>query len=168
MVSDKRKMGIGIGLALTLIGALAIAYEAGDSGSANASVKGQQGYFSADDGKTWFKADADTVTPFDYKGQQAVEAHVYECGGEKFVAYLERYRADAHKVMAAVKDASDHNKPGPPPVNLRAIQQAGSNGHEVKRPGDKEWVPLHSTAGVKVVAVKCPGGKAGEPTPVEP
>ena len=41
-------------------------------------------------------------------------------------------------------------------------------GKEVKRPGDKSWVPADNLAKASLIlAARCPNGP-GQPTPVEP
>src|SRR2546423_7266214 len=81
-------------------------------------------YFSVDDGKTFFVASSDNIPPFDYKGQQAVHAYVFQSNGKKFVGYLERYTSDARSAILAGKRSP----------------QIERFGRELKKPGDKEWV----------------------------
>jgi len=111
-------------------------------------------YFTTDDGKTFFAASRDNLPPFDYQGKEAVHAYVFECpgSGKRFVGYLERYSAEAHKKLLATKAAD----PG--------IQM---NGRELKKPGDSTWVKSSDLKAVdKVTDVRCPDGKPAEP--VEP
>ena len=46
-------------------------------------------YFTVDDGKSFFIDSSANIPPFDYKGQQAVHAYVFECNGKRFVGYME-------------------------------------------------------------------------------
>ena len=55
-------------------------------------------YFTIDDGKTFFVAGSENIPPFDYKGQPAVHAYVFQCGGKKFVGYMDRYTPEARSV----------------------------------------------------------------------
>ncbi len=111
-------------------------------------------YFTTDDGTSFFEAPDTNVPPFDYQGQTAVLAHVFTCDGQKFVGYLERYTDSARKVVLAG---------GNIPLSVER------NGREFKKPGDPKWVSSTDMFGVaKIVAVPCPGGAAGQPTPIEP
>ncbi len=48
-----------------------------------------RGYFSDDDGKTYFADDVYKPVPFDHNGKQAFRAYVFRCGsGKPFVGYL--------------------------------------------------------------------------------
>jgi len=111
-------------------------------------------YFTTDDGKTFFAASRDNLPPFDHEGKQAVHAYVFECPGtgKRFVGFLERYTAEAHKKLVETKVAD----PG--------IQM---NGRELKKPGDTTWVRSSDMKAVeKIMDVRCPDGKPAEP--VEP
>jgi hypothetical protein len=127
-------------------------------------TSGPPAFFSADDGKTWFTADATNQPPFPHEGGQAVRAHVYACGGREFVAYLERYTPQARAAMEAARRVSAEGKM----PDIGSIQRASTSGREVKKPGSGEWVPAtgdFSRYG-PIVTPKCPDGS--EPTIVEP
>jgi hypothetical protein len=139
-------------------------------------------YFSADDGQTYFKADATNVPPFDHGGKQAVRAYVFKCGGKRFVGYLERYNADAHKAVLARQGKQSAPAAAPPaqPEGPGALREGKARadygtfygadvyGREVKRPGDKDWVPSSDfSKSAKVTNVKCPDG-GGTAEPVTP
>jgi len=110
-------------------------------------------FFTVDDGKTYFEAAAENVPPFDHEGKQANRAYVFECGGERFVVYVERYNPEAHKAM----------------VENRATPQTQIYGRELKKPGSNKWIKSGDDVGVDVVtAVKCPHGGIHTPEPVEP
>jgi hypothetical protein len=110
-------------------------------------------YFSVDDGKTFFVASGDNVAPFDYQGQQAVHALVYECNGKRFVGYLERYTPDARKLM----------------IEKKSTPATEIYGRELKRPGDKSWVKSGDQKNcAKIVDVQCPDGSSAAVEPVEP
>jgi hypothetical protein len=110
-------------------------------------------YFTTDDGKTFFVGNSASVPPFEYKGQQAVRAYVYECGGERFVGYLERFNPEAHKAMTSGNAGPHHH----------------IYGRELKRPGEANWTKSGEFAAVdKLAEVKCPHGGAHAPEPVEP
>jgi hypothetical protein len=109
-------------------------------------------YYSTDDGKTFFELGSENLAPFDYKGQPAVRAYVFDCGGTKFVGYLERYKPEARAKLLAGKDVT-------PQVQI--------SGRELKKPGETKWISSGDFASVaKVANVKCPDGHI--PEPVEP
>ena len=109
-------------------------------------------YFSVDDGKTFFVASSDNIPPFDWKGQKAVHAYVFQCGGKKFVGYMERYTSDARNAILAGK----------------RTPQIERFGRELKKPGAGEWAKSGDLAvEAKISDVRCPDGK-GVPEAVEP
>jgi hypothetical protein len=109
-------------------------------------------YFTVDDGQTFFVASGDNVPPFEYHGQTAVHAYLFQCNGKRFVGYLERYTPAAHKQMVEGKDT--------PATQIY--------GRELKRPGDRDWVKSGDLkAAGKVTDVQCPDG-SGTPEPIEP
>ena len=109
--------------------------------------------FTVDDGKTFFTASGSNIPPFDYKGQQAVSAYVFEASGKRFVGYLERYTPDAHELM----------------IENKANVQTQISGRELKKPGDSKWVRSDDARAVAtVVNVQSPDGTGGSPDPVEP
>ena len=110
-------------------------------------------YFTDDDGQTFFVASSNNIPPFDHNGRQAVHALVFECGGQKFVGYMERYTPAAHDAFVAGKGSA----------GLMMY------GRELKRPGDTTWVKSGDLATeARIENVPCPAGMSGTPMPVEP
>jgi hypothetical protein len=110
-------------------------------------------YYSNDDGKTFFAAASENVPPFDRDGKPAVQAYVFQCCGKKFVGFLDRYNAEAHKLK----------------VSGKATRETEMYGHELKKPGSSTWVKGHDLAVAgKVMDVQCPHGKGATPEQVEP
>jgi hypothetical protein len=111
-------------------------------------------FFSVDDGKSFFEVSGTNVAPFDYQGQVAVRAAVFDCGGHRFVGYLDRYKPEARKIIMAGKGI-------PAWVDLK--------GREVKRPGESKWVSGENLKDVlRITNITCPGGSGETPEPVEP
>ena len=111
-------------------------------------------YFTTDDGKTWFAAPSDNYPPFDHNGSPAVRAYVFECGGKKFVGFLERFAPDVRTKLDAAH-----------PPTAAAVR----TGREIKRPGDAKWTRTGDMATEnKIENVSCPDGSGGTPDEVEP
>lgn len=91
-------------------------------------------YYSDDDGKSFFVDDALKIPPFDHGGKWAVKAHVYRCGSEKSVHYLERY---TEKGRAAAQESL--RRSGGKEVSLP--ESLVPTGVEYKRPGEATWGP---------------------------
>jgi hypothetical protein len=178
ILQKRKNLSVGLAFGLIVLGVGTICWQLA---SANRDTRFDipNEFFTVDDGQTFFSAKATNVAPFDYKGKTAVKAAVYECGGKRFVAYVERYKPEARTVMAAMATAaataapdakSGGNSRGGPAPNPGAVREASMNGREIKRPGDKDWIP--STNRQKVAEIQnnvtCPGGGPGRPTPVEP
>ncbi len=108
-------------------------------------------FFSSDDGASFFAADLANVPPFDHGGKTAVRAAVFECDGDRFVGYLERYTPEMHKSVVAMNGD---------PLGAEMSQWAANGGMEVKRPGDETWTnTANSAAYISIVEVMCPDGK---------
>jgi len=73
-----------------------------------------KGYFTDDDGASWFVDDLTNVPPFDHNGKKAVRIKMFmAANGQKFIGWLEQYddatkkRIDA-RLQANPNDASAH------------------------------------------------------------
>lgn len=149
-------IGYAIGGLIVVVGAVAIYSQARQFSSQGPG----KAYFSIDDGKTFFVDDIVRSAPFDYGGQRAYRAHVFECGGERVVGYLSRY-TDA--TLAALEEAKKYKGTNRPPPNIGLITSAGTSGTELKRPGESKWV--NGGDGVqasKIRGFRCPDGSTPE------
>ena len=101
-----------------------------------------QAFFTVDDGANYFVDDVKKRAPFDKDGKTAVRAHVYECGGKKFVAYMERYRPEA-KTRVEAMDAIMAKGKAATPQELTKMQmmmpEIMETGVEYKKPGAQKW-----------------------------
>jgi hypothetical protein len=143
-------IGGGIAVAIAAIGLIVLEIRSTQHRYPTAAP---DSYFTVDDGKTFFAATSDNVPPFDYKGQQAVEAHVFQCGNQKFVGYMERFIPKYHDIVVAKGLSSN----------------AEEYGREIKKPGDAKWLPsgdLRTEA--KLTEVHCPNGSSDTPQPIDP
>jgi hypothetical protein len=146
------KVTIGIICACMLVAVTTVVVQV-RAGRRNYPSRMPDSYFTVDDGKTFFVASSENYPPFDYKGQQAVRAYVFECSGKRFVAYMERYDTSAKRMLDAGKPLT--------PQMLRF-------GREIKRPGSSAWVKTGDMAvEAEIENVPCPDGK-GIPEGVEP
>ena len=106
-------------------------------------------FFTIDDGRTWFTADAESLPPFDYKGHKAVKAHLYTCDGGKtrFVGWLQKLPEDV------LRDALANG-----PLDDDAI--AMKAGWMAKRPGESDWTNSKTDPEKyeQITRVKCPDG----------
>jgi hypothetical protein len=133
------------------------------AGGGSSAERPVQAFYTADDGKTWFPADADQFSPITHEGKPAYRVHVFKCGdsGKPFAGYLERL-SDAMRKRADELKAKHANDPTSP--ELDAIASA----IEVKKPGDPKWVRAGLAAANTVTAPKCPAGDSGTVTEVLP
>lgn len=118
---------------------------------------GNQQFYTADDGQSFFRDSASKPPPFDYNGQQAVRAYVYECNGKRFVGYMLRFTPEAHKLFAEQIARGD--------VPAQTEYVVGASNVEVKKPGQTEWVKLSAPNDqlLKATQVTCPDGSFAEP-----
>jgi len=110
-------------------------------------------YFTDDDGKTFFAASSTNIPPFDHNGQQAVSAYVFQCDGQKFVGYMERFTPQFHDFVVA------HGR----------TPEANRFGRELKRPGDAKWLQSGDLEKEgELEDIHCPNGGTDTPEAVEP
>ena len=149
-------------LGALLLAGLAVAFlPAGGAGRA----AGAKAFYTVDDGKTWFAADAGKIAPFEQDGRQAVRTYVYRCAdGTEFVNHLEQFKPEAKRALEAARPGAD----GQSRPNKAAVQAAYTGGRQVKRPGETKWVGAGNfQAAARVTAVRCPDG-GSQAAPVEP
>lgn len=113
-----------------------------------------KGYFTVDDGQTWFADDIKKIPPFDVNGKQAVRVYLYRCGdGEPFVGHLERLTPDAKAAVEEFRKNPSRGKSNPVPLEMEL------QGREVKKPGDANWVSMKNMRDVvEIITPKCPKG----------
>ncbi len=148
-------------MAASLVIVLAVAFIIYSSfgGSEEPPVIPDKGWYSTDDGATWFVDDVKKASPFKTSdGKIAVRAFVFKCGeGKPFVAYLLKY----------LSVGEQKSELGDDPGYGNALTD--QSGVRVKKPGQREWTSTRDPASAVVRMPVCPDGQAGMvPTPVSP
>jgi hypothetical protein len=118
-------------------------------------VLSDKAYYSADDGKTWFLDSVTKPTPFLLPdGREAVLAHVFSWNGrDLFIGYLERDDGGDGRVK--------------PTAQAGASFSPGQLGNRfIKRPGDKQWIQMISSDGIKIMNIR--GSDGTEATQMQP
>ena len=150
-LDQHRRTAMGMGLGVVLLAVVSVVWQVLAQRKTFPSSL-PDSYFTIDDGKTYFEANSANVPPFDYQGQQAVRAYVFECDGKRFVGYMERYLPDAKQAILAGKKTV-------------ATERFG---REMKKPGGPKWIKSGDLAVEgKISDVRCPDGH-GTPTEIEP
>ena len=127
--------------------------------TAKALAVAGKGFYSADDGKSWFVDDTLKGSPIDRNGSLAYRAIVFRCpGGKPFVAYLARYSQD--QLARIASDAAQY--PGQPSEG----QMGGLR--SIKKPGESNWVANSSTSITGYPIVHCPGTGSADASLVLP
>lgn len=114
------------------------------------------GYFTVDDGKTWFVDDLHKLPPFEKDGKEAVRAHIFTCGNTRICGYLERYTERAKILIEEGRRRPI--VPGHPQAPNGELVAMAQGALEVKRPGDETWENMNE-GGARATAVSCPGGE---------
>lgn len=143
-------------LAYAAIPLIAVAVVMGVRSARNVEPSGiHSGFFTVDDGNTFFSDDAQRIPPFDHHGSQAVRAHVFMGpDGKQFVGYLEKVTPEAAEIIRKVQQ----RKATDPPTPMSEVNTALS-GHLFKRPGDKDWISGADSGGAyKVKTITGPDG----------
>jgi hypothetical protein len=125
----------GIGIAVLVIGGILIALQLRGGPNPNAGrpqVAVGKGFFTDDDGATFYVDDITNIPPYDHNGKKAYRAIVYmvqDDSAKKFVAYMESYDpADKKKIEAALAGGQ---------VPSTAFAQTPAL---AKKPGSGNWV----------------------------
>lgn len=118
------------------------------------------GYFTVDDGATWFADNIEQIPPFMKDGKEAVRAYIFKCGDAKpFVAYLERYTPEAKKMLEEARVKMRQNPQASPDPALYAMAMGAA---EVKKPNDPgPWAQQRDPDNYsRVVVIKPPDGQS--------
>ena len=120
-----------------------------------------KGFYTVDDGKSFFVDSVSKATPFDHGGKQAVRAYVFKCSGKPVILLLGRCTTAGLAMPGAKEFGAD--------VKHLTGMEAGTPLFEIKKPGGGAWSPL----GVKninqwqpMIELTCPDG--GIPIPIWP
>lgn len=124
-------VGVTAGIIVLAIG-LAVWY-ASSSGNANAGGTETTGFFTDDDGKSFFIDDGRKIPPFDRNGKPAYGCYVFtnDGGKTKYVAWLYRYTEQGRKHLEELR-ASKGGQIVPSPFSNIEVKLPGT--------GDKGWV----------------------------
>ena len=162
-LNEKPAIGVGIAVGIIVIaGAVLIWQWSGRSGPTQLTgpVKGDQAFYTDDDGAHSFADDSKKVTPFKHNGKDAYRAHVYKCSkGDPFVGYIERHTELGKQQKGAALEMGSR-----PSFSDNAL-------FEVKKPGKGPWIPVdskHYEDALKVMGVTCPGNSTENPVQILP
>jgi hypothetical protein len=136
-LNSKPAAGAAVAIGLILLAAAVAAFSLHPTHRSDP----HSGFFSDDDGQTYFKDSIYKFPPFDHDGKTAVAARVYTDGKHNFVGYLERFTADGKRRLE-----TEYNKGTPESavtvLNLMISPGIAIGGMEVKKPGPQNpWVP---------------------------
>jgi hypothetical protein len=117
------------------------------------------GFFTVDEGQTWFTDDLNRIAPFDKDGKPAVRVYLFECEGsdKPVVGYLERYTTKGKAAFEKYR-AEQKAKPGVMPASLGEFASLGPAAMEVKRPGDAAWTNTAQKEALSITQFACPSG----------
>ena len=130
----------------------------------NARRSATKAFYSDDDGKICFVDEAEKIAPFDHNGKPAYKALVASCDGgkNKFVVYLQRYTAEAKKILEQQK-ANAGKKLTPEETGRQlSLMSLVARAIENKKPGGKDWVGQMDPRMQQISEIKCPNGGSAE------
>ena len=167
-MNRNRAAGGAIAAVLLVLGIAAIVYQNTQS---HVTDVGQRFWVSVDDGKTYFLDTSGQLPPFEIDGKTAVRARVFskDGGQTKIIGFLERFTPEGKKKLQAALAA-----PAPGGASNAALPQASGAGlmdlmisaTEVKRPGEKDWVPQSNFArSSPITTILANDGLPAEPIP---
>jgi hypothetical protein len=147
---DKHPKPVSVAVAVVIAGSMFVVFRELNPGRGFKTP--EKGYFTTDDGATYFPDSLAKLPPFDHDGKEAVRAFVVSSdgGAHQWVAYLGKY---APKEREAIESGDS---------------KADRRNMLVKAPGSQEWIPLSSPDFVKIIAPAPPGMGTGPAQPVWP
>lgn len=136
------------------------------SGNSDVSQGSAQAFYTIDDGKTWFRDDADKLPPYTHNGATAYRCYVFTCDGGKtrFVSHLERCTPEGKRL------AEEQMKQGKRSPGSAMMRRLAVGSMEFKKPGtgDQGWISENDPAAADLKRPKCPDGTTNNLEPVWP
>ena len=154
-INKKPGVFVGVSAAIVVLAIIWLSYSLRGN-KPKPQVITTKGFFSDDDGKSFYVDDLKNIPPYDHNGKKAYRASVYQVKATKqrFVGYLERYDEKDKKRI------EDQIAKGMTPA--QAMQGVDL---EVKKPGGGKWAHVGATVSpevVHIIDVKSPDGKTGD------
>jgi hypothetical protein len=157
----KARTWVGGAAGIVIVAAVVFIYLYWTSGRVH--FHANEAYFSDDDGQSYYKDSIYHFPPYDHDGRTAYEAMVaISTRGDRFVAYLMRYRPSVRKeLQEKYDDAVKNNLPVQKVMlNYMNTLPVAMGGEEIKLPGPgHNWVPA---AALRKLGVKSPSGDDAE------
>jgi hypothetical protein len=150
-------------IAIMVVAVVIVGYLAYRQMPEGASTSGgsEYAYFTSDDGKTLFTGQSTDVPPIQKDGKEAVKAYVFVSDGKEMVGFLERFTPDAKATLERVNAARATGKPLQ--ENAQTLMFVMTSGRQVKKPGDKDWVPGASPLAMRMTRVVDAKGMPAQP-----
>jgi hypothetical protein len=137
-LNQKKSVSVGAAVLLFVVAGGYLAYTQWP----RSALKGDEAFYTVDDGQTWFVDSIYKTPPFDYEGKTAVRAMVYSYanGKKTFCPFLVRYDDGMKKKLDA--EISQANQQGKPLSSISLFNAPGTDlQEEIKLPGPgHRWV----------------------------
>lgn len=132
-INQNPQLGVGLGVGVLVIAIVLLIYTMrGKKELPAPDFETTKGFFSDDDGKTWFVDDLTNIPPFDHNGKKAYRAKMFiAANGQKFVGWLEGYDPAQKKHLETEMNKNQGELPD------RILHLEHPN---VKKPGSGIWV----------------------------
>ena len=160
-VNENKTVGAGVAAAFLVVGLALLGAQLMGGRKDAAPPAPTQAFYTDDNGKTFFKGDANQIVPFDHGGKQAYRADVFQAAdGKQFVGLIYRFTDTGRRDMADYLKTRPRDPDGMVRV---AIEQRGM---QVKRVsgGEKDWVVADDVAVQQLQAsMRDPTGKPAKP-----
>lgn len=156
VLQEKKGLGLALGGSLVAVAMVVLVVTQKPPAQANLNMA----FFSVDDGKTWFAADAYKVAPFTHEGKEAVQATVYSYAGgsRKFCGFLTKFTPEGKKRLE--EEYARAKSEGKPPGSVALLRDRTfmQSSTLVKAPGGKEWLSINDPKAESILSVRSPDG----------
>ena len=131
------RYGMGVAVAILLVAAISLGYQMFSGREVVGAAAPTSVFYTDDNGKTFFKDDADKLPPFDHNGKQAYRCDVFrDAGGKQFVGLIYRFTDSGRQQMQEYLPKKSQDADG---AARRAIEERGMQVKPLAATGDAAW-----------------------------
>lgn len=144
----------GVGACLILVALGVITWQLTSS---EVKSRGENAFYTIDDGQTMFVDERSKSVPFEYKGKPAYRVHAWRCeDGSMIISHLSRDRVQLPNDGGGVATSVTRDRE----IQDMAREQSRMVGVEVRDPGSPPdaWFPIDSPQGRAITKPTCGDG----------
>jgi hypothetical protein len=135
-INNQKWIGVAVAAIIFATAGVIVAYTFWPTGP---TIHANQGFYTDDDGKTFFRDSLYRFPPFDHDGKTANGAIVYSYSNGNFVAYQFRYKPDAKNRLTDAYAKAQAGGNLADVAHLMGESDIAFGGTEIKMSGSDRW-----------------------------